>query len=228
LALWLCAVVFLILKTNQDPFLDAAVSFVGAACLSVIGALFWIARRRQKRLRLIEQQLPLALDIVVRSLRAGHPVIMAIKLSSSEMGDPIGSEIGLVVDETTYGVEFRQALANLATRTGSNYLHFFAITVSIQAETGGNLGEILGNLTKAIRDQQSLHLRVRALASEGKMSAMMLSLIPVFVVASVMLMQPNYYSNAMHVPLFWTVTALIAALYGLGQFIIFKIVNFKY
>lgn len=227
-ALWLCAVVFLALKSKQDPVVNAAVSLVGSAALSTLGAMFWISRRRQKRLRMIEQQLPLALDIVVRSLRAGHPVIMAIKLSAAEMGDPIGSELGLVVDETTYGVEFRQALSNLAYRTGSPYLHFFAITVSIQSETGGNLGEILGNLTKAIRDQQSLHLRVRALASEGKMSALILSLIPVTVVAAVMTFQPGYYTKAATTSIFWIVSAMIGVLYGLGQFIIYKIVNFKY
>ena len=227
-ALWLCAVVFLILKTKQDPIVNAAVSLFGAAGLSTLGAIFWITRRRQKRLRLIERQLPLALDIVVRSLRAGHPVIMAIKLSAAEMGDPIGSELGLVVDETTYGVEFRQALNNLAYRTGSPYLHFFAITVSIQSETGGNLGEILGNLTKAIRDQQALHLRVQALASEGKMSALILSLIPVVVVAAVMTFQPGYYTAAAKTSIFWVVSAGIGLLYGLGQFIIYKVVNFKY
>ncbi len=228
LALWLCALIFLFLKSAESPLVNGAVSLAGAAGLSILGCAMWITGRRKKRLRMIEQQLPLALDIVVRSLRAGHPVIMAIKLSAAEMGDPIGSELGLVVDETTYGVEFRQALANLAERTGSPYLHFFAISVAIQAETGGNLGEILGNLTQTIRNQQALHLRVAALASEGKMSAWLLSLIPVAVVSMVMLTQPTYYTRAAANPIFWEVGAGIAALYGIGQFAIYKIVNFKY
>jgi len=226
--LWLLALVFLILKTKESPFVNALVSLGGALGLSALGFTIWIARRRQKRLRMIEQQLPLALDIVVRSIRAGHPVVTAIKLAAHEMGDPIGSELGLVVDETTYGVEFRQALNNIAHRTGSPYLHFFAITVAIQSETGGNLGEILGNLTQTIRNQQALHLRVRALASEGRMSAFVLSLIPVVVVSVVMLSQPNYYTKAATQPMFWEVGGVVAVIYAIGQFAIFKIVNFKY
>ena len=228
LAVWLCALIYLSLTTRQDPMVNASVSFAGSLGLTGMMSFLWISRRRQKRLRLIEEQLPLALDIVIRSLRAGHPVIMAVKLASSEMGDPIGSELGLVVDETTYGVEFRHALANLARRTGSSYLHFFAISVSIQSETGGNLGEILGNLNATIRAQQSLHLRVKALASEGRMSAWVLSLIPLGLVCAVMLMQPGYYTTRMDDPIFWPTAGVIGGIYLLGQFAIYKIVNFKY
>lgn len=227
-ALWLCALTYLSFTTRQDPLVNAMASFLGSVGITLVVGFVWIARRRQKRLRLLEEQLPLALDIVIRSLRAGHPVIMAVKLASNEMGDPIGSELGLVVDETNYGVEFRAALANLARRTGSEYLHFFAISVSIQSETGGNLAEILGNLNATIRAQQGLHLRVRALASEGRMSAWVLSLIPVGLICAVMLMSPGYYTTRMNDPIFWPAAAAIGALYLFGQFVIYKIVNFKY
>ncbi len=226
--IWLCALAFLSLTTHQDPLVNAATSFVGALGLTVMGAFLWVAQRRQKRLRVIEEQLPLALDIVIRSLRAGHPVIMAVKLASNEMGDPIGTELGLVVDETTYGVEFRHALANLARRTGSSYIHFFAISVASQSETGGNLAEILGNLNGTIRAQQALHLRVKALASEGRMSAWVLSLIPVGLVCAVMLMNPTYYTSKMNDPIFWPSAFVIGMIYLLGQFAIYRIVNFKY
>ena len=225
---WVCALIFLSFTSRQDPLVNATTSFIGSLALTLMVGFIWISLRRQKRLRLVEEQLPLALDIVIRSLRAGHPVIMAVKLASSEMGDPIGSELGLVVDETNYGVEFRAALANLARRTGSEYLHFFAISVAIQSETGGNLAEILGNLNATIRAQQSLHLRVKALASEGRMSAWVLSLIPLGLVSMVMLMSPGYYTSRMDDPIFWPTVGVIGLIYAFGQFVIYRIVNFKY
>ena len=115
-----------------------------------------------------------------------------------------------------------------ARRTGSSYLHFFAISVSIQSETGGNLAEILGNLNTTIRAQQGLHLRVKALASEGRMSAWVLSLIPLGLICMVMLMSPGYYTTRMDDPIFWPTAAAIGVIYLIGQGIIYKIVNFKY
>jgi tight adherence protein B len=227
-ALWLVSAAILTLRGGGNILVNGMVSMFGATGLVVVGAGLWLTRRRMKRLRQVEEQLPLALDIAVRSIRAGHPVLMAIKLASTEMGDPIGTELGLVVDETTYGVELREALVNLARRCQSPYLHFFAITVSIQAETGGNLAEILASLTATIRAQQSLHLRVKALASEGKMSALVLSVIPVAVVCFVMLTNPHFYTDRVNDPLFWPAVAVMAAVYSLGQYIIHRMVNFKY
>jgi tight adherence protein B len=95
-----------------------------------------LSRKRAKRLKLLEEQMPLALDVINRALRAGHPVVSAIRLAADEMGDPIGSEFGLIVDETTYGFEFRDALVNFARRTGSPDAHFFAVSISVQAGNG--------------------------------------------------------------------------------------------
>jgi tight adherence protein B len=228
LVMWLVATIFLSLKTREDPIINAVVAFVGAIGLTLVGASVWLTGRRQKRLRQIEEQLPLALDISVRSLRAGHPVVVSIRLASQEMRDPIGSELGLVVDETTYGAELRDALVNLARRTGSPYLHFFAITISIQAETGGNLAEILNSLNVTIRAQQNLHLRVRALASEGRMSALVLSVIPAGLVSFIMLTQPTFYTTRANDPIFWPAVGATAGVYLLGQYCIHRIVNFKY
>jgi tight adherence protein B len=227
-ALWLVSAAVLTIRSQGNPLANTLVSMFGATGIVGVGAALWLTRRRMKRLRQIEEQLPLALDIAVRSIRAGHPVLMAIRLASTEMGDPIGTELGLVVDETTYGVELREALVNLARRCASPYLHFFAITISIQAETGGNLAEILASLTATIRAQQSLHLRVKALASEGKMSALVLSVIPVAVVSFVMLTNPTFYTARMNDPIFWPSVGVMAGVYLLGQYIIHRMVNFKY
>jgi tight adherence protein B len=227
-ALALAATVLLSVIMRGAVVVNLLVSTVGAIVIAIVGVGIWVNNRRAKRLRQIEEQLPLALDILVRSIRAGHPVSMAVKLSADEMGDPIGSEFGLIVDETTYGLELREALANFAHRTGSSYAHFFAVSVAIQTETGGNLAEILFNLSTVIRAQQTLHLRVKALAAEGKMSALILSVLPILLIAFLMVSQPAFYTVHFKDPVFWPTVAVIAVLYMLGRFIIMRIVNFRY
>jgi tight adherence protein B len=214
--------------TRGAKALNLGASAIGAAGLTLlIGGLF-VTTRRAKRLKRLEEQLPIALDITVRALRAGHPLVMAMKLAADEMADPIGSEFGLIVDETTYGLEFRDALQNFAHRTGSEYVHFFAVSVSIQSETGGNLAEILGNLCAVIRGALTLHLRVAALAAEGKMSAMVLSLLPVGLVCFILMSQPDFYTSKMDDPIFWPSVGVVGCIYLFGQFVINRMVNFKY
>src|SRR5262249_48936112 len=120
--------------------------------------------------------------IVTRAIRAGHPVVSAVHLAANELSDPVGTEFGLIVDETTYGMEFRDALVSFARRTGSADAHFFAVSIGIQSETGGNLAEILEGLASVIRGRMTLAQRVKALSSEGRASAMILSGLPIFLV----------------------------------------------
>jgi len=204
------------------------VATIGAIGLVVLGSMVFLSVRRNRRMKRLEEQLPLALDVTVRALRAGHPLIMSVKLAAEEMKDPIGSEFGLIVDETNYGMEFRDALTNFAHRTGSEYAHFFAVCVSIQNETGGNLAEILNNLCQVIRAMQSLHLKVRALAAEGKMSAQILTLLPIGVVCILLVTQPNFYASKFNDPIFWPAAAGICVMFMIGQFMINRMVNFKY
>lgn len=208
--------------------LDLLVSIIGAIGLAITGGILTITFLRKRRLKRLEEQLPLALEVVVRALRAGHPLVMAMKLAADEMGDPLGSEFGLIVDETSYGLDFRAALENFAHRAGSNYVHFFAVSVAIQAETGGNLAEILSNLNRIVRDNQTLHLRVQALASEGKMSATVLTALPIVLICFLMLTQPTFYTDKFNDPIFWPVVGCTLALYLVGQFVINRMVNFKY
>lgn len=204
------------------------VSVVGAIMLVVIGAALFIGYRRSQRLKRLEEQLPVALDVTIRALRAGHPLITSVKLASEEMADPIGSEFGIIVDETNYGMEFRDALISFAHRTGSEYAHFFAVCVSIQSETGGNLAEILTNLATVIRNMQTLHLRVKALSAEGRMSATILTVLPIGLVSFLMLTKPGFYTTKFDDPIFWPATAGIIVWFFIGQFMMNRMVNFKY
>jgi tight adherence protein B len=207
---------------------ELLVALFGSCVITFLGAWMFVSGRRNKRLKQLEAQLPLALDIVIRALKAGHPVISAVNLVTEEMGDPIGSEFGLIVDETTYGAEFREALTNFAQRTGSEDAHFFSVSVGIQSDTGGNLAEILANLSAVIRARQTLGKRIKALSSEGRMSGMILSGLPIFLIGVIGMSQPRFYTAKFDDPIFWPTVGGILSLYCLGLFIMNRITNFKY
>ncbi len=225
---WLVS--FLLLRSGNFASLVLNAIFALPASGMICGLLFWmwLSRKRTKRLKQIEEQMPLALDVINRAIRAGHPVVSAVRLAGEEMGDPIGSEFGLIVDETTYGFEFREALINFARRTGSPDAHFFAVSVGVQAETGGNLAEILEGLAAVIRSRGMLGKRVRALSSEGRASAFLLSALPVLLIAFLLLTKPEYYTTKFSDPIFWPVASGVFVLYLAGLLLIHRIINFKY
>jgi tight adherence protein B len=207
---------------------NGALTLVASFLICGMSAWLWINRQRTKRMRLLEEQMPLALDVVNRALRAGHPVISAVQLAGNEMGDPIGSEFGLIVDETTYGSEFREALTNFARRSGSQDAHFFAVSVGIQTDTGGNLAEILEGLAVVIRGRAMLAKRVKALSSEGRASALLLSFLPIFLISFVMLLHPEVYTAKFSDPIFWPSAGIIGVFYLIGWVMIHRIINFRY
>jgi len=145
--------------------------------------------RRQKR---FGAQFPDALDIIVRSLRAGHPVPIAIGLVAREMPDPIGTEFGIVADEITYGADLETGMRNLYYRVGQEDLPLFVTAVAIQSSTGGNLGEILENLSAVIRERFKMRRKIRALAAEGRASAMILSSLPIVMFLIVQVITPEF------------------------------------
>src|SRR5204862_2925545 len=151
-----------------------AIAFCGGIVLPYLA----LRIKRARRHKAFGAQFPYALDMIVRSLRAGHPVPIALSMVAREMKDPIGSEFGIVVDEITYGADLESALRNLYFRIGQDDLPLFVTAVGIQSSTGGNLGEILANLSKVIRERFKMRRKVRALASEGRASAIILSSLP--------------------------------------------------
>jgi tight adherence protein B len=227
-AIWLLSFITIHNGSFSGAIVSSVFSLLGSCLISGLTAWVWLSRRRAKRLRALEEQMPLTLDVINRAIRAGHPVISAVQLAATEMGDPIGSEFGLIVDETTYGLEFREALLNFARRTGSADAHFFAVSVSIQAETGGNLAEILAGLATVIRGRGTLAKRVKALSSEGRASALLLSALPIFLIGFLLLTQPSFYSSKFSDPIFWPTASAVGVVYLLGWFMIRRIINFKY
>ena len=226
--LWLLSLSLSRAASLSGGFTNSAVTLIAALFISITMTWLWISRRRARRTRMLEEQMPLALDVVNRALRAGHPVISAVQLAGNEMGDPIGSEFGLIVDETTYGSEFREALTNFARRTGSQDAHFFAVSVGIQADTGGNLAEILEGLAAVIRGRATLAKRVKALSSEGRASALLLSVLPILMISGLMLIHAQFYTSKFSDPIFWPTVGAIGVLYLIGWIMIHRIINFRY
>ena len=225
---WMTSLLLVRASTFTGTVIHGTVSLFASIVLCGLAGWVWVSRRRNKRLLKFAEQMPLALDVINRAIRAGHPVISAVQLAGNEMGDPIGSEFGLIVDETTYGFSFRDALANFARRTGSQDAHYFAVSVAIQSETGGNLAEILEGLARVIRGRGTLSKRVKALSSEGRTSALLLTALPIFVVATMTLVHPTFYSSKFDDPIFWPGVAVILAMYFIGWLVIHRIVNFRY
>lgn len=151
---------------------------VGAASALALLPWGWVASVRCRRLRRLQQQLPDALDLVTRALRAGHALPLGIQLLSEEMPEPIAGEFRLVHEQVSFGVSLDQALANLCDRVPLTDYCYFIVSVLIQRQSGGNLTEVLGNLSKLIRERLKLLARVKVLSSEGRMSAWTLTLMP--------------------------------------------------
>jgi tight adherence protein B len=143
------------------------------------------------------------------------------------MGDPIGTEFGIVTDEVTYGADLETAMRNLYARIGSDDLPLFVTAVAIQGSTGGNLGEILGNLSGVIRDRFKMRRKIRALAAEGRASAMILSALPIALFIVIQFITPEFYAAVWHEHLTKVMLTGAAVWMLIGNFIMFKMVNFK-
>jgi tight adherence protein B len=182
---------------------------------------------RSRRQKAFGSQFADGLDMIVRSLRAGHPVPVAVGMVAREMKDPIGSEFGVVVDEITYGSDLETALRNLYFRVGQDDLPLFVTAVAIQGTTGGNLGEILQNLSTVIRDRFKMRRKIRALASEGRASALILSSLPIGIFAAIHLVSPDFYSGVWDVDITKKTLAIAGCWMAIGNFIMYRMVNFK-
>ena len=180
--------------------------------------------RRQKK---FGAQFPDAIDIIVRSLRAGHPVPVAISMVAREQPDPVGSEFGLVTDEITYGADLESAMRNLYFRVGIDDLPLFVTAVAIQGSTGGNLGEILNNLSAVIRQRFKMRRKIRALAAEGRASALILSTLPIALLAIINFLVPDFYASVWSESLTKIALALAGCWMGIGNLIMFRMVNFR-
>jgi tight adherence protein B len=187
--------------------------------------LKFIRNRRQAE---FSSQLPDALDVVVRSLRSGHPVQTAMALVGREMADPVGTEFGITVDEMTYGLDMPAALRNLAARIGLPDLSLLVTAVSLQSSSGGNLSEVLDNLSRILRERFQLRRKVRSISAEGRFSAYGLTIMPIMIALAIYVQNPRYYSDVWHEPFFQVAMVGLVIWQLIGDFIMYKMINFKF
>ena len=224
IAVLAAAGVFVALFLVRDDVVEAAAAaIVSAVVLPFVGLRLLRGRRQGK----FGSQFPDAIDIIVRSLRAGHPVPVAISMVARELPDPVGTEFGIVADEITYGADLETAMRNLNYRIGQEDLPLFVTAVAIQGATGGNLAEILENLSGVIRQRFKMRRKVKALAAEGKFSALFLSALPVAIFFLIRFVAPDFYGSVWNQSTTRIGLGMAAGWMLMGNLVMYRMVNFR-
>jgi len=198
-------------------------------CALIMAALplVWVLWKREQRMVTIEEQLPDAIDLIARAMRAGHAFSSAIQMVGEESPDPLASEFRITHEEINFGLAADEAFRNLANRVPSDDMRFFVIAVLLQRETGGNLAEVLGNIAKLVRDRFKLLGKVRVLAAEGKLSAWILALMPVAIAAIVNVINPQFMSLLWKDPAGLNMIYTCLVLFVIGIFWMWRLVKIR-
>ncbi|MEL6451764.1 MAG: type II secretion system F family protein [Pseudomonadota bacterium] len=207
----LSAVAFVGLSVGTDT--DTPTRLVLSVGIGIGAVYFWVSSKAGKRLGMIEEQLPDAVELMVRSLRVGHPFSSAIQIVAKEVKDPLASEFGVIADESAFGRDVGEALKDMAERLDMQDLRFLAVAVTIQQQSGGNLAEILAGLAKVIRARFRLFRRVKAITAEAKWSGKFLSAFPIVALVVINVSDPGYYDEVRDHPYF------IPACFAVGIFL---------
>lgn len=203
------------------------VRIVLAILMGVGGVFVWINGKAKKRMAMIEEQLPEAIELMVRSLRVGHPFTSAISIVANEVADPLGTEMGVISDEAAYGRDIGECLKAMAERLDMQDMRFLAVAVTIQQTSGGNLAEILDGLAKVIRSRFRLFRRVAAITAEAKWSGKLLSGFPIVAMIAVNVVEPTYFDEVMLSPAFIPACLVVAGLLIANLFVMRALVNIK-
>ncbi len=203
--------------------LSIAVLMVAFGCLP----LLLVSRKRAKRLGMFEEQFPEALDFLGRAMRAGHAFSVSLEMLADESPDPLSREFRQVFNEQNLGAPIEAALQNLAKRMPLLDVSFFVSAVLLQKETGGNLSEILTNLAYVIRERFKLKGQVKAASAHGRITGLILTLMPIVLVFALMFVAPGYLQGmVMDSDGKWLVVGAVVG-QMLGYFFIRRIINIK-
>lgn len=213
----------ILLSVAYNPLIAALLGFMGAIVVPVLILLI----KRSRRQKALQAQIPDMLDLIVRSVRAGHPINAAMAVVAQEMPDPMGTEAGIVVDQVTYGDAMPVAIAEMADRIGVEDISYFAVAIRIQSGTGGNLAEILSALSKVVRDRFAMVRKIRAVSAEGRISAYVLSFMPFGTAALLNLVAPAYLGAVADDPLFMPMVFLVCALALTNAAVLYKMTHFR-
>ena len=203
------------------------VRIVLAIGMGIGGVYMWVNKKAKKRMEMLDEQLPDAVELMVRSLRVGHPFSASIGIVSKEVPDPLGSEFGMIADEAAYGRNVADSLKAFAERVDSQDLRFLAVAVTIQQTSGGNLAEILDGLSKVIRARFKLFRRVNAITAEAKWSGMFLSAFPIGALVMINVVKPDYFDKVKDTPAFVPACLVVAVFLVINIIFMRMMVNIK-
>jgi tight adherence protein B len=206
---------------------EAPVRILVSVSMGIGSVYLWVNNKAKKRTSMIEEQLPDAVELMVRSLRVGHPFASAISIVAKEVPDPLGTEMGMIADEAAYGRDMGEALKHMAERIDMQDLRFLAVAVAIQQQAGGNLAEILDGLAKVIRARFKLFRRVKAITAESKWSGMFLSLFPLVALVAINVIEPNYYDDVKEEAVFVPACIAVGVFLVANIFVMRALVNIK-
>ena len=206
--------------------INRVIPLIIAAFLVGIPFLY-VIRKKKKRMDKFQKQLPEGLELIARSLRAGHAFTSGMKLAADEFDDPLGPEFTETLDEINFGVSVSDALKNLAGRVDCPDLRYFVVAVILQRETGGNLAEIIESIGYIIRERFKLRGKIRILAAEGKLSAIILVAIPFFVIIVLRFTSPEYINALFFEPAGRIMGAVALVMMVMGIFVMKKMIAIK-
>lgn len=204
-----------------------AIRVLVAVLMGISSVYVWVNGRAKKRMNMLAEQLPEAVELMVRSLRVGHPFSSAISIVAREVPDPLGTEMGMISDEAAYGRDMGETLKAMAERLDNQDMRFLAVAVTIQQTSGGNLAEILDGLAKVIRARFRLFRRVAAITAEAKWSGNLLSAFPIVALLGINLVKPDYYDDVMESPLFIPAVLIVVAFLVVNLIVMRALVNIK-
>ncbi len=187
-------------------------AFPIAPVIGIVTVLFYVSQARSKRIQKFEEQLPDAIDLIVRSLKIGHPLSGAMSVVGRELPVPISTEFAAAFEQVTYGQDIPAAFAAMADRVPLQDLGYLSMAIQIQQESGGNLVESLAKLSAVIRGRFRMFRKVKALTAEGRFSAWFLSIFPFVLIFVIQLIKPDYYTQVMDIPVFPYLVGITAIL----------------
>ena len=204
-------------------------ALIFSAIFAAVSIVLFLALIRRRRIAKFSEQLPDAIEVIVRGVKSGYPFTVALGLVAKEMSDPIGTEFGMTSDEISFGSDIGSALDNLFHRVGHEDLLYLIMSLKVQNQTGGNLAEILSRLARLLRERAILRLKVRAVSAEGRLSGIFLTAMPFILFAVISLLRPDYFFNDVVRDHPITMPALFGGLIllAIGNVVIYRMVNFK-
>ncbi|MCG7625648.1 MULTISPECIES: type II secretion system F family protein [unclassified Epibacterium] len=206
---------------------DTSVRALASVVIGVGAVFVWVNSKAKKRMAVLEEQLPDGVELMVRSLRVGHPFSSAIQMVAKEVEDPLATEFGIIADECAYGRDVGEALKEMAERLDMQDLRFLSVAVTIQQQSGGNLAEVLAGLAKVIRARFRLFRRVKAITAEAQWSGKFLSGFPLFCLVFTLFNDPHYYDNVLDHPWFIPACFVVGVMLTANIFVMRMLTNIK-